>query len=286
MALTGSSNAHVVIVVLTSFFASLTLAYVLIRLVGAKFPVSSFFDKWAGGALAAVHAMAIGFFILWGLNFSVVSSQKKFNLSILDNYYQSPAVKMAGKLVGGVTRWTLQILGVSELKAQVAGAFAQQPDYVILTLQDVSASSSTKAFIADAKAQHLMNEADVEGLMALPAYRAFAHQPAIEQFISVMEPVGIADTDGALAETVTHVWLVASSFRDDPEVQEILKDPDVQRVLKQNNPGALLANPKLKPLLSKILDKLEALTDFESIATLSTLEKGVFGKAKPEPEER
>lgn len=285
----GSVAAMITAVLVLFFGASFLLSTLPQFVFAAKFREENFKLPWFGAGVGALVGVVSGLILIWG--YSLIKStviDKPESPAALSNT-ASPSAEMtsdalekekevlpelASKVVGKVASAGISAMGTENMQTKAMGAMLQQPEEFVGGLKSLSRSPELREFINDKNVQYLMATNDVGSLMQTDSYKKLRDQQGMDQLIDMVEPAGEGQgseqMDRLVAEKMTFVWRRMQYMKNDPRVQEILRDPEVHNLIQQQNPAALLVNPKVHKLIGIIMQDQPEMENFDFTQFIGT----------------
>ena len=282
------SVAAMITAVLVLFFGASFLLSTLPRFVfAAKFQEENFKLPWLGAGVGALVGVVSGLILIWG--YSLIKStviDKPESPAVFSNAAPSSAPRdavekekailpeLASKVVGKVASAGISAMGAANLQTKAMGAMLQQPEEFVGGLKSLSRSQELREFINDKNVQYLMATNDVGSLMQTDSYKKLRDQQGMDQLIDLVEPTGDGEDSEQMnllvAEKMTFVWRRMQYMKNDPRVQEILRDPEVYNLIQQQNPAALIVNPKVHKLIGIIMQDQPEMENFDFTQFIGT----------------
>lgn len=212
-----------------------------------------------GAGANTLMALAMLLVALWAVGLlASMPQQSKIN-SLLNNAgvsAQHILVRMSSRFMAQAVGLGLSVIGAAPDQVMAAQALVAAPAQGMAQLQRVTSSAQTKALLQGEGLKQAVQSGDVKALMSDPAFVAFTRQPGIDSMMTLVPRNDEQTQEQAMASTMMTVWQKVDTIKQTAEVQEAMADPDIQAIMQRGDNAALMAHPKMQPILGAVMSAL------------------------------
>lgn len=250
------------------------------------------FPKWfeadkstrlSGAAFGALSGVATGFLVIWCVSFAKAFTDDKTDVAE-SNSTQGTLESLASTAVESLTTVGMTVVGVEPEKAILLQSVVSAPKVLASSVNQVMKSEGLQRFMNNPYSQKLMATNDVGSLLSDPGFRALMAEPGMQNLSDLWadgkkQNAQSKTADVFMAEQLSFVWRRLQYLKHDPRVQEILRDPEVQALAVNQNPLAMVKNPKFMRLVGLVMD---GQINTEDVDFLQFVGSEPFGSESPD----
>lgn len=214
-----------------------------------------------GAGINTLMALVMLLAALWGLGL-MASMHQHPHMSVWLNQAgfssQHVLVRISHKFMANAVGLGLTVIGAPPAQITAAKSLIKAPAKGVQQLQRVAGSAQTRTLLQSDGLKMAVESGDTGVLIAHPDFVAFTRQPGIETLMALAPRASTQTQEQAVASTLMTIWQKIDTVKQSPDLQKAMADPEIQAIMQRGDNAALMAHPKMQPVIGVVMGALAA----------------------------
>lgn len=214
-----------------------------------------------GAGINAFMALMMLLAALWSLSLMASMNQHPHINARLNQAgfsSQHVLVQISHKFMASAVGLGLTVIGAPPAQITAAKALVKAPAQGVQQLQRVAGSAQTRTVLHSDSVKMAVRSGDASVLINNPDFIAFARQPGIETILALAPRASSQTQEQAVASTLMTIWQKIDTVKQSPDLQKAMADPEIQAIMQRGDNAALMAHPKMQPVIGVVMGALAA----------------------------